>query len=525
MRCWGLACLVLLSLGQSAYAQAPAGADVSATAGSDAAEPTPLVIGYGALPGGIHAASARTLPAGTFAVASLGGFGWRSGLLPKSDEGADDHRFGRGIGNLAFAYAPHDLITIALALDGRYDRHFGVPPTADGKTEDGYVGDPHLLVRAGKPMGNLTIGGQLGIWVPGKDAPSVAGSAISVDARALLSMKAGPGTFSLNAGFRLDNSAKSVEDPETLSLADRVSLGVSDYHAVVGGGHFTMPAGKAFFGAEASLDLFVGDEAPGPVIRGGAHGGVHLTKNWSVLAFVEITKVPGIDIEDVVMNDITLISYEPMITGGLGVQGRFGGSKSRKGGDHITKNVDPTDVEVIEYAEVSGNVTDETGKPVVGARISVKLTKVTGTGITDDKGDYIVTQLPIGKTVKGVTALDDTGAEVTIEVDGKKPAKQTLTLAKGKNSVTKVALEPLLPPGQLKAVVRAAGSGKPIAGATVTIEPGGLSATSAADGTLSLDLPPGNYKATATGAGFKEQTLDVVIDPNGVALKNFELRK
>jgi len=30
---------------------------------------------------------------------------------------------------------------------------------------------------------------------------------------------------------------------------------------------------------------------------------------------------------------------------------------------------DPTDVDVIEYAEVSGNVTDENGKPVVGAKV------------------------------------------------------------------------------------------------------------------------------------------------------------
>lgn len=522
MRCWGLACLIWLSVAP-AYAQAPAGADVAATAGSEPAEAPAVVIGYGALPGGIHAASAQTLPKGTFAVASLGGFGWRSGLLPAT--GGDDHRFGRGIGNLAFAFAPHDLVTIALALDGRYDRHFGVPPTADGKTEDGYVGDPKLLVRAGKPMGNLTVGGQLGVWVPGKDAPSVAGSAISVDARGLLSLKAGPGVLSFNAGFRLDNSAESVEDATTLSLADRVSLGVSDYNAVVGGAHFTLPSGKAFFGAEASLDLFIGDGAPGPVIRGGAHGGINLTKNWSALAFVEIAKVPGIDAADAAMNVIPLVPYEPMVTGGIGIQGRFGGAKRTAADDHITINKDQKDVEVIEYAEVTGNVTDENGKPVVGAKVSVKLTKITGTGVTDDKGDYAIEKLPIGKTIKGVTDLDDTGAEVTVEVDGKKPAKQTLTLAKGKNAVTKVALEPLLPPGQLRAVLRAAGSGKPIAGATLKIDPGGVTATSAADGTLSIDLPPGNYKATASAQGFKEQTLDVVIDPNGVALKNFELRK
>jgi hypothetical protein len=124
-----------------------------------------------------------------------------------------------------------------------------------------------------------------------------------------------------------------------------------------------------------------------------------------------------------------------------------------------------------------------------------------------------------------VTNLDDTGAEVTVEVEGKKPAKQTLTLSKNVNTVAPLVLEPLLPPGQLRSLLRAAGTGKPIAGATVKIDPGGMTATSAPDGTITIDLPPGTYKATASAPGFKEQTLDVVIETNGVALKNFELRK
>ena len=497
-------------------------ADVTATTTADAAASDPIMIGYGALPGGIRTPSAVVLPAGAFTVASLGGFGWRSGLLPRTED--KEHRFGRAIGNLAFAYAPHELVTIALALDGRYDRHFGVPQPAEGSTEDGYVGDPRLLVRAGKSLGGVAVGGQLGVWVPGKDAPSVAASAISVDARALVSFRVGPGRLDVDAGFRLDNSAESVDDPQRLSLADRVSLGVSEFHAVVGGAHFVMPMGKAYFGAETTLDLFIGSGAPGPVIRGGVHGGLHVTPAWAVQAFVEIAKVPAIDDVDAAMNAIPLIAYEPMITGGIGVVGRFGGSRAR-GASDVTVDEVPADVEVIEYAEFSGIVTDENGKPVAGAKVSVKLQKATATGVTDDNGEYTVGQLPIGRTVKGVTALDDTGAELTIEVEGKKPVTQTLTLAKGKNAVTKLALEPMLPPGQLRAVIRAAATGKPIAGAVVQIEPGGLTATSAADGTLSIDLPPGNYKATASAQGLKQQTLDVVIDPNGVALKNFELRK
>ena len=428
---------------QTAFAQS---ADVSATA--PATTPPLIQLGYGALPGGLHAPSALTLPKGTVAVTATSGLGYRSDLL------GPEHRFMRGIGDLAFAYAPHELVTLALALDGRYDRHFGLTPTGD----DGYVGDPRLLARVGKAVGNLVVGGQLGIWVPGKDAPSVAGSAISVEARGLLAVAAGPGSLGFNAGFRVDNSAKSVDSPEKLSAQDRVSLGVSEFHAVVGGAHYVVPVGKAFVGFETSVDFFVGTDAPGPIIRGGAHGGLHLTDQWSLLAYVEGAKVPGLALGDVMTNDFALVPYEPVVTGGLALQARFGGP-SRDAGS-ITRNDRPEQITVIEYADVTGEVSDETGKPVVGARVTVKLENHSGTGVTDDKGVYRIVKLPIGKTVNGTTTLDDTGAEVTVEVEQKKPITSTLTLTRGANTVTKVTLEPALPPGQLRAVVRAAGSGK-----------------------------------------------------------------
>src|SRR5215475_5667320 len=177
-------------------------ADVAATGSDDAGPRPPQRIGYGALPGGLHVASAEGLPAGTVELGLLSGFGYRKGLL-----GAN-HTFDRAIGDLAIAYAPVANLAIALSLDGRYDRHQGLGPT-----DDGYVGDPHLLVRFAAPSGRVALGGQLGIWIPGKNAPSIAGSATSVDARALLSIDAGFGLITANAGFRLDNSAKSVDKP------------------------------------------------------------------------------------------------------------------------------------------------------------------------------------------------------------------------------------------------------------------------------------------------------------------------
>ncbi len=516
MRRWGLASfLATVVVSPAAFAQP---ADVGASV-EPADEPVaPQAIGYAAMPGGLHAPSAETLPKGAVEVALLGGFGQRKGLL------GTDHKMSRGIGDLAVAFAPTELITIGLSLDGHADKH-------SPRKDDGYVGDPHLVVRAAKASGNLRFGGQLGIWVPGKDAPSVAGSAISVDARGLLSLKAGPGLLSFSAGFRLDNSAKSA-DPVKLSVEDRVSLGVSEFHAIIGGVHLGIPSGKLFFGVEASADIFVGSgttpmgsttahSAPGPLIRFGGSVGYHITNEWSALVFVEGAKVPHISPAELAANDVRLIAYEPTFTGGIGISGRFGGPKR----DTTIIPRDPVDITVVETADLTGEVVDETGKPVVGAKLEIKAKNNTGTGVTDQKGAYSVSKLPIGKTFKGVTTLDDTAVEVSVKVDGKKPATTSMTLVKGANAVTKIILEPMLPPGQLRAVVRSVVTGKPLPGATIKIEPGAKTATSDAEGKFETDLAPGAYKIKVSSPGLADQELDVTIDPNGVAIKNIELHK
>src|SRR5688572_27420642 len=97
------------------------------TVGDATAQPA----GYGAMPGGLRAPSAETMPAGTFAIGLLGGYGFRNTLL------SEEHKLTRGIGDLAFAYALHDTFTLGLSFDGRYDKHEGLAPDGD----DGYVGD------------------------------------------------------------------------------------------------------------------------------------------------------------------------------------------------------------------------------------------------------------------------------------------------------------------------------------------------------------------------------------------------
>jgi len=491
----------------------PADVAAAASAADAATARPPQRVGYAALPGGIHVAAAEALPPGTVELGLLSGFGYRKGLLAK------DHTFDRAIGELAIAYAPIANLAIALSLDGRYDKH-----DIAGMTDDGYVGDPHLLLRYAAPVGRAAIGAQLGVWIPGKDAPSIAASATSVDARALVSLDAGFGTISLDAGFRLDNSAKSVDHRERLSAADQVSLGASDYHAALAGAALRIPVGERWYvELEGSADVFVGSGAPGPIVRGGGMFGVAVNDAVSIIGYVEAARVPSPSVTEL---QVTLVPYEPVITGGLGLQARFGGPRPAPRPIAV---VEPPRVHVPVVvpatAEVTGSVVDDAGAPVVGATVTVRLKNSLGHTITDGKGSYTIPDLKIGRTVDGKPELDDTGAAISVEVANKKPGAATATLTRGGNAIPRIALDPMLPPGQLRGVIINGATSRPINDATVKIEPGGASLTTASDGKFSIDLPPGRYKITVTAKGLTPQQLDVTIDPNGVAIKNIDLHR
>ncbi|HEY1548455.1 MAG TPA: carboxypeptidase regulatory-like domain-containing protein [Kofleriaceae bacterium] len=509
-------------------------AAASASADPEPAEPPPLVIGYGALPGGIAVATADTLPKGSFVLGTIDSFGERSGLL-----GANES-FLRLSGDLAGAYGIIDGLSVALSLDGRYDRHTGGNPSPD----DGYVGDPHVLIRGALPAGSARVGAQLGIWIPGRNAPSIVGSAISVDLRLLASLPVGPASLSFQVGFQLDNSAASISDPTQLSLADRSSLGVSDFNELYGGANINVPFGRdAWIGGEVAIDGYVGSAPTGHAslddgsysLRGDISAGYHFTDAWSGLLFVGLAKSPYITAAQVTAESIPLVPYEPTWTIGIGVNGRFGGpqraSSQVKDCAYTTEGCPALEVPIL--ADITGSVTDEAGKPVVGAKVSIKLKDVTAPiAATDEHGAYVFKGVRIGTKADasgGRPARHDvteTDAEIHVDVDGKKPGAATLaTLVEGANTVPAIKLEPQLPPGQLRGVVHALPNGKPVANATIVVTPGDKKIETSADGTFQLDLAPGTYQMTVKAAGFAEQQLSVTIDPNGVAIKNIDLHK
>ena len=177
--------------------------------------------------------------------------------------------------------------------------------------------------------------------------------------------------------------------------------------------------------------------------------------------------------------------------------------------------------------EVTGTVVDSGGKPVVGAKVSLglKLSQVNPV-VTDAKGTYVFKGVPIGHTVANQPTIEETAGEITVEVDKMKPGKATVAqLAEGSNTVPPITLEPVLPPGQLRGVVRSLPGGRAVGGATVQVVGSDQKVTTADDGTFTIDLAPGQYKIKVTKAGLRDQELDVTIDPNGVAIKNIDLQR
>jgi hypothetical protein len=198
--------------------------------------------------------SAEAIPKGIgLGVAS--GYGYTGAEL---DDGDTHHR---GSGRLAAAYRIIPDLAVVLRFDGRYDKHSGDV----GGSDDGWVGDPRLIARYRKTISDtLSAGAQFGFWAPSSDVPSIEFDALSIEGVGALTYSNPAKTMavSLNAGYRLDRSAASVEEPERLSLADRLSLGLSDFNAVLVGVGASYKVGEAQLLAEWSLDLLHGKDKP-----------------------------------------------------------------------------------------------------------------------------------------------------------------------------------------------------------------------------------------------------------------------
>jgi hypothetical protein len=456
-----------------------------------------------AMPGILRVDDALPAPSG-IALSVGSGYGYTGAEL---DDGDTHHR---GSGRLVVSYPVLPALSVALRFDGRYDKHQGTV----GGSDDGWVGDPRLIGRFQHTFSDtLSAGLQLGFWAPSSDVPSIDIDALSIEGVGALTYSAPTGAYhvSLNAGYRVDRSAASVEESERLSLADRLSLGLSDFNAVLFGVGASYKVGKAELLAEWSLDYLHGKGKPSfsqSPMRIGAGARFPLTDTVALFGQADF-RLSSVDAAEVMTS---LLPFEPKIQALFGMNMRFGADKPPVQEQIIVVDDKKDDVPPPPPPTMPfQGVIKSGGTPVANA--SLVLRDKDGnekTGQTGADGSFTIDEVLLGAVT------------LTIKADGFEDKQETVNLAEGSVAV-EISLEAVLPPGQLRGLVRSF-KGKGLK-AELRIMPSNQTLETAADGSFELDLPPGDYDVTVTVQGFKEQTRQIHIDDGGVTIMNVDLRK
>jgi hypothetical protein len=345
-----------------------------------AAEPAEQLAGDadGALPGVARVGVAGPLRHGA-ALSASAGYGFLGDILAMDDS----HH--RAAGQLAATVRFADWVGFGLRLDGRYDRH--LLPGAD---DDGWVGDPRLIARATREVGgDLAVGAQLNLWLPGAEAPDITLAATSLElvSMATVAPAGRPFTVSANAGIRVDKSAETIADPDALSLSDRLALGVSESHAILLGAGATYRAGELELLGEMTWDLLFGDQAPGVgdsplVATAGARLFVADDLQLELLASARLSADPRV----ADMAPLVPVTPRLAVTAGVRFQLPLGSPSTESLEDGANAHPDPEirddgggDLEATPAGQIRGLVRDFRGQPVrarvtllpTGARVEV----------------------------------------------------------------------------------------------------------------------------------------------------------
>lgn len=469
------------------------------------------------------------------AAASLGlGYGVTEARQDPTAEAGAHHR---AMGSLAVMAQPLRFLAAALVLDGRYDKH---PDDAFGSNSSA-VGEPRLFVRASKAFSrSLAFGAQLGLWIPGGEAPSLRPKASTLDAQ-LLATYAPQGTdlvLALNTGYRLDQSAETLTDAERprLRRGDRLSLNLSDFNAVLLGAG----ASKRLGGERSRLrpvevlgeitwDILVGRGAPTATqspLRLGFGARYHVREEEARGGAVQIELRGELALSARAPSGPTdaLVPTDPRFAMTVGLRwvpafgaktspapGRRGTAEPARGG--------AAGAATAASGAVNGRVTSESGEPIPSARVVVT-EPPDGAAAPNERsaetgadGSFTLSELRVGRARVVVTAdgYEDATAETTI-VEAGAPAPVAVS----------VVMKKKIRPGQLRGLVRSF-SGKPLA-ATIRVEPIGVETKTDADGTFRLDVPPGAYEVVIAAPGHAGQRRPVQLEENGVTILNADLR-
>src|SRR4029079_10994389 len=349
---------VAVSLLTAMLATAPARAADGAPAGS--ANPA-----GSADPAAPHALG-RVFTAGPTSPAlfliSSGGYGYTESVL----NAGDTHH--RAAGALAIEGRPASWFGLGLRLDGRYDRHEG----GGQGTDDGWIGDPRVFARVDGALGpTLRAGGRLGIWLPGRSAPSVTLAAITPEASGALAVapRGLPLWVTANGGYRLNRSTRTATDAAMLSASDRLGLEMSSYDQVLVGLGAVYGAGRAQGFAEATAELMVGAGSPAlssSPMRAGAGMRFALTTNVRLEAEAEVAvgSRPALSMSG------PLVPVPPRAAVWMGVAYRFGGdaAPAPRPGAALGTGAQPPPPATVK---LDGRVVTADGAPPTEAQVTV----------------------------------------------------------------------------------------------------------------------------------------------------------
>lgn len=415
----------------------------------------------------------------------------------------------RLIGDFGVGLVPLEWLAVSLELKGRFDFH---PDDAQGKDRTG-TGDPVLRVRLGHKLGRgVSLGGEVGVWMPGTQAPSLVPSATTVDLRGLFAYTQKRFQLLGTLGARLDQSAQSAPPRDRIRDGDRVSLGLSDSHALLAGvgAAYAVRDDLALY-TELSAQLLLGKQAPS-LLESPIRVAAGLRYVASTGLQLELSVVPSLSRRPQLGADIPLVPVEPRVRILLGIRYAF----LPKPPAPVAAPSAPSEDTLPSFVtELQGVLTDPSGAPLPDASVQLTQGEMTRRTRTDAEGRYRFEELPMGE------------AELRAEAPGFKSETWKVSLDLPSTQLTPRTLAAADNTGTLRCLVRSYQSEALRATVRVRDTNGAALASlqTNPDGTLEIPLPPGQYRIMIEMPGYRGQQTSVRIAANEVAILNVDLRK
>jgi hypothetical protein len=457
----------------------------------------------------IHLPLAR---APAVALAASAGYGFTE------SQGGVDGAHHRALGVLGVGAAVLDGLAFGLRFDGRHDMH----PDDGMGSDSGTVGDPRLFARAGVALDEqLQLGGELTLWLPGENAPSLALDASSLDARLLLAHVAvhSPWTIAGSVGYRFDQSAQAAPELDRLRAGDRLALGLSDFDALLLGVGVLHRGGALELLGEAGIDWLLGADAPGvgqSPIRIAAGARYHASTALQVALTLAVS--PSGRPEQA--GGDRLVPIEPRLALQAGVRYRFGAAPASARVEPDVAAKEPPAQASVAAADrtttASGRLIDDDGVAVVGARVRWIGGERERATETDAEGRYTFADLPVGEV------------ELAAEHEGHEAITWSATVSEGAGALPDQVL-PRVASGQLRGLALSF-RGQPVA-AQIRVSPLArpegvpIEVTAGANGRFQIDVPPGRYEVRVSARGYESQTREVEVANDGVVILNLDLRR